>query len=479
MRIIPGTPKEFANETPTTHHLGKFLVSNPEVLPHVTTLFESDTTAFSSLLARRNMLNTKIGVDPSTSRYRVVGNRKVTWKVKGYPERKVRIIGLGGVGFKCDAYPTQPGKYQTVIEVYADSNWISPREIVELADNQTQVYNFDSKVPEEVEAGVWLYRFKVVTNDPTEFVNPTLLGIGMEMSVLHTAYEEASETAYEKYTFDESAYAHMTIQRLKWSITGSADEYKANAVWMEHNGAKVWATNAQIEMLKRASLYRERQILFGKSTVTADDKIILKTVEGFEVMNGDGLLNQGDGAWRQPYNELTIKTLENILENIQLYGGQWGMEVAIACGRQFYSKFSNLMRSVAGIDPKVVEGTGSKKGIDLDYEYFKFGGVKLIPTMIPWMDSPMRASLIGIDGTRNNSHNAIFLAMGEIESGNPTIELLQLGKRGWLEGEVNGINKGGDMANSVDARHHHVLWETGVALKDINGMAELYRPAYL
>ena len=69
--------------------------------------------------------------------------------------------------------------------------------------------------------------------------------------------------------------------------------------------------------------------------------------------------------------------------------------------------------------------------------------------------------------------------MGEIESGNPTIELLQLGQRGWLEGEVNGINKGGDMANSVDARHHHVLWETGVALKDINGMAELYRPAYL
>lgn len=119
-----------------------------------------------------------------------------------------------------DAYPTQPGKYQTVIEVYADSNWISPREVVELADNQTQVYNYDSKVPEEVEAGVWLYRFKVVTNDPTEYVNPTLLGIGMEMFVLHNAYEEASETAYEKYTFDESAYAHMTIQRLKWSITG-------------------------------------------------------------------------------------------------------------------------------------------------------------------------------------------------------------------------------------------------------------------
>ena len=279
MRILPGTPKEFANETPSTLHMGKFLISNPEILPHVTTLFEQDDTAFTSLLARRNMIAGKIGLgDPSTARYKIVGNRKVVWNVKGYPERKVRIIGLGGVGFKCDAYPTQPGKYQTVIDVYADSNWISPREVVELADNQTQIYNYDSKVPEEVEAGVWLYRFKVVTNDPTEYVDMNLLAIGMEMSVLHTAYEEASETAYEKYTFDEKAYAHMTIQRLKWSITGSADEYKANPVWIEHNKQKLWATHAQVEMLRRAARYRERQILFGKSTVTADDKIILRTL---------------------------------------------------------------------------------------------------------------------------------------------------------------------------------------------------------
>jgi len=54
--------------------------------------------------------------------------------------------------------------------------------------------------------------------------------------------------------------------------------------------------------------------------------------------------------------------------------------------------------------------------------------------------------------------------------------LLALGKRNWLEGEVNGINKGGTMANSVDGMHHHVLFETGVALKDLNGIAEMYTP---
>ena len=477
MRLYPGTPKEFANETPTTLHLGKFLVDRPEILPSVTTLFEKDITAFSSLLARRNMIAGKIGLagSPASSRYRIVGNRKVMWNVQGYPERKVRIIGLNNVGFKCDAFPTTPGKNQTVIEVYTDSNWISPRDVIELADNQTQLFNFESKVPEEVEAGVWLYRFKVQTNDPAEYVNPGLLAIGMEMSVLHNQYEEMSETAYEKYTFDEKAYAYMTIQRLKWSVSGSADEYKPNAVWIEHKGAKLWADHAQVEMLKRAALYRERQLLFGKGTVTADDKVLMRTVEGFEVMAGDGLLNQGDGAWRLPYNVLTIKTIESILANISLYSSTWGTEVAVACGRQFYTNFSTLMRTVAGIDPKVVEGTGSSKGINMDYEYFQLGGIKLIPTMIPWLDNPHRASLTGPDGTRNSSHNAIFVSLGDVKTSEPNIELLQLGKRGWLEGEVNGINKGGDMANSVDGRHHHILWETGVANKDINGIAELYR----
>lgn len=478
MRILPGTPKEFANETPFSHHLGKFLVNYPEILPTVTTLFEHNKTAFSSLLARRNMLSGTIlnNKNPKASKYKVVGSRKVQWEVKGYPDRKIRIIGLGGVGFKCDAYPTTPGKYQTVIDLYVDTNWASPRDILELADNRTQLYMFDSKLPEEVEGGVWKLRVKVNTNDNSEYVNPALLAIGMELSVSHTQFEEASETAYEKYTFNEKAETNLTIQRLKWSITGTAEELKANAVWIEHNGQSLWTTKAHLQMLERAAEYRERQIIFGKSTVTADDKILMKTSEGYEVMAGDGILNQGDGAWRLPYNDMSTRVLDSIMENISLYQSSFGTEVAVACGTQFYKNFARIMKNEAGIDPKVVEGTGGTKGINMDYSYYEFGGVKLIPTRIPWMDNPMRASVMLPDGTRNTSHGAIFVSLGDVSVGNPAIELLQLGKRGWLEGEVNGINKGGDMANSVDAKHHHILWETGAALFDINGIAELYKP---
>jgi hypothetical protein len=70
----------------------------------------------------------------------------------------------------------------------------------------------------------------------------------------------------------------------------------------------------------------------------------------------------------------------------------------------------------------------------------------------------------------------IFISLGDIKHDQPQIELLALGDRQMKKGSVNGINKGGDMANSVDASHHHVLSETAIANKDINGIAELYVP---
>ena len=61
--------------------------------------------------------------------------------------------------------------------------------------------------------------------------------------------------------------------------------------------------------MQRAALYRERQMLTGHSTVGADDKVLVKTSEGFDVMAGDGILNQGDGAWRLPYNVLSRRVI--------------------------------------------------------------------------------------------------------------------------------------------------------------------------
>lgn len=474
MRILPGTPKEFANETPTTAHMSQFLISYPEILPHVFTAFDEEISAFSSLLARRNMYTGPLALRPESERngYRIVGNRKVMWNIKGSPERKLTFAA------DCKAADaTKPGQYQTLIYVYLDSNWASPKDVIGLADdNRTLLYFAEDRLPIEVGQNVWEYRAKIVTNDPSDYVNPDLLKGGMEANIMYNQYEEMSETAYEKYTFDEMAYAHLTIQRLKWSISGSAAEYKNNTVWYEHNGLQMWTTKAQTDMLKRAAIYRENQLMFGKSTVAPNDQVIMKTVEGFEVCAGDGVMNQGDGAWRMPYYDLTMNQLDTMMSNMSIYQSTWGTEVAVICGQAFRRQFNNLMRKVAGVDPKTVEIQGQGKGINMDYDFYQYNGIKFIPTVVPWFDSPNRASQVGPDGIRTSSKRAIFCSLGNVRTNEPAIELLALGKRNWLEGEVNGINEGGQMANSVDGKHHHVLFETGAALKDLNGIAELYTP---
>jgi hypothetical protein len=474
MRILPGAPQEFANETPTTAHLSQFLVSNPAFLPQVFTAFDEEISAFSSLLARRNMYTGPLALRPESQRngYKIVGNRKVMWPVKGFSERKIRFVKDAEV-----VNASYPGQYQTIIYVYTDNNWASPKDVLGLADdNRSQIYFAEDRLPEEVEQGVWRYRAKVNTNDPSDYIDPTLLKAGMEANILYNQYEEMSQTAYEKYTFDEMAYAYMTIQRFKWSISGSADQYVPNAVWMEHNKVNMWATKAEMEMMKRAARYRENQLMFGKGTVSADGKIIMKTFEGFDVCGGDGIMNQGDGAWRLPYNELTMKQLDTLMSNMAVYNSSWGTEVAVICGQNFRSTFNSLMRSVAGVDPRIVEIEGQGKGINMDYDFYKYNGIKFIPTVVPWFDSPMVASRVGADGIRTSSKRAIFCSLGNVRTNEPAIELLALGNRSWLEGEINGINKGGDMANSVDGRSHHALFETGVALKDLNGIAEMYCP---
>lgn len=470
MRILPGNAKQYANETTTSQHLGKFLVSNPEWLPNVFTMFDKQFTAFTSLLTRRNMYEGSLALKPNTKGYKVVGNRKVMWNVKGMPERKITFVR--DAEFVGSSYP---GQYQTIIKIFCDSNWLSPKETIGLADDhRTQLYAASDQLPEEVSLNCFAYKMKLVTNNPADYCDPALLKAGMEANILYTMYEEMSQTAQEKYTFDESASTHMTIQRLKWSMSGTAQEMKANAIWMEHNGVSMWATKAQLEALQRAAMYRENQAMFGKSTVAPDGRIIMKTIEGFEVMAGDGVVNQGDGAWRLPYNDLSTRVLDNIMTNVRTYSSSEGTEIALICGNKFNQDFQQLMIGKAGIDPKIVEMSGTGKGINMDYSYYNFGGVKIIPTVVPFFDSPYRASLLDANGIKQSSKRAIFVSLGNVGINEPNIELLALGNRDWLEGEINGINKGGQMSNSIDGMSHHILWETGIACRDIDGIAELY-----
>ena len=483
MKLLKGSPREFANETPTSNHLMRFAISNPEILPYVATLFQGNETAFSSLLANKGLISGDLynNANPKTKVYRTVGNRKVQWRVTGSKLRKGHIVSYDGVTFVDDAnIATAPGKNQAIVTIYLDTNWFSPKDVLEMDDLRTQIHVADDSLPKEVDPGIWAYRVRLVTSKREDYIHPTLLGANMEVGFLYTAFEEMSETAYEKYTFNDMAYSHMTIQRMKWSISGTADQMSTSKVWVEHNGLKLWSEYADLEMLARWAIARENQLIMGKGTVTEKDEIVLKDLENREIIIGDGLIEQGDGSFRMPYNTLNKSVLHNVMKNTQQYANNEGIvEIAAIGGQEALWDFHELMAKdlvASGAGNSIVEGTGSAKGINLDVAYYQYSRVRFTPVWHKFFDNPARPQSLTVNGKRPESGRLIFVSLGNTKFNQPNVELLALGNRQFLRGEVNGINKGGQMANSVDGKHVHVLSETGIAVHDPYGVAELYKP---
>jgi len=446
MRILPGPPQGYANETTTSNHLIRHAVNMPTFLAKVPALHPEETP-FTSLLSKRgNIFGSNDWTKVAEKGYKQVGSKEVRWSIKGSNKRLMNIVRDS----VCEEYPDEPGKNQSVIHMYLDTNWASPRDVCELADNRTLLWNYVDDLPREVEAGVWHYKFKLVTGVREESVDPALLRVGQDMGVAYNMYEELSQTA---------------------------------SIWIEHNGVPMWITHQELEMMKRWAEYREYQLIFGKGTVSETGKTIA-TLENsnIEVTAGDGLLNQGDGIWKMPYQKLTTSVLESMMNNLMVSSSYRHQDTAVAvvCGRSYYNAFIKIMKDVAGHDPKVVVQTkGGGKAIDMDYEYYKWSGVKFFP--IPWkfFDDINRPGRRYTDqlGNRLESHRAIFVSLGDIAPDQPAVELLALGDRQFKKGSVYGINRGGEgMSNSIDGEHTHILSETGIANRDLDGIAEMYIP---
>lgn len=480
MRILPGQPQEFANQTPTSHELVKFAVSEPEILPYIATLWRGEDTPFSSLLADRGLTSKGLFTGMNNKNYRVVGSNQVMYRIQHSDRRKLRMKDNGSGTFVCDAYANEPGKYQSVVSIYLDGNWFSPKDVLELKDNRTLVYIADDILPQEVAGGVWEYKVKLVTDEREAYIDPELLTENSELGFVMTMFEhDLSETAYEKYTFDGWGKAYMTLQRMKYSISGTAAAMKGGTLWTEHNGQKTWLSEAQAQMFKRWAQANEYAMIWGKGTVTADGDVLMKDLKGREIMAGDGILNQGDGALKFPYNKWTKGFLHSIMKNMQIRAGSNGLtELVFIGGQESTWAFNDMLLNEFKQNPVSINvGGGSEKGVNATYKYYEINGVRVIPMHYKWFDSPDRPQWIREDGTNNNSWGGIFVSLGNAQSGEKGVELMTLRDRQFKMGTVSGIDKGGDMmANSVDGSHHHILAQTGILLRNQDGVAEIYRP---
>lgn len=470
MRLLPGQPLDVAGESISSYSLIRAAVNNPDVLPRVWEVFREEETPLSGILAGKGMTSKGLFDGMSTNKYRVVKSNHVMYPIKNTDLRKPLITTAPSKftgSFSCPASPTEPGKNQSVIYLALNSNWVRPNEVIELNDNETKLFAYDDQEPIEAD-GAYIYAFKLVTNDRSDYVDPALLEENNEVGVGMTMYEhDFSETGHEKYTYDGWGHAYMTLQRIKMSYSGTAAAMGEDKSWYAFKNAKGQSVASYLDyadklMWRRIARYHEYQLMFGKGTVTVDGETILKNRKGRDIMGGDGLRYQGEGTYEYPYNGWSMKYLEGLMKDSWIRSGKDGhQELALIGGWECNVGFSRMMAAEGFVTQNNnVVGDGSSKGINMDYDYYEIGGVRIIPKMYRWFDSLDRPNKYLSDGTQKGSWDGYLVPMGMTDEGENGVELVQL--RPPKSGSINGINVGGEMATSVDGTSKHVLVQSGI-----------------
>ena len=475
MKII-GTGTFDANRTTTTNSLYNALLLKPEISTHISNLFEENFSAFSSYLARRGMMKKGLYAGLSEPNFKVIGNRKFMWALKGYPFRK----GVTVADATSTVFPGALGKNGSVFSIFLDTNYFSPYDVLELKDRRTNIQAMND-YPIEIEPNKWEYRCKLVTNVAGAVLDPALVAAGSEVGFLHTAFYEMSETGYEKNTYPEWHTNYMTIQRMQYSISGSANE---SVLWVEHNGQRLWVKTQDMEMMRRWAYSRENQLLYGKATIDANEHIYLKDMKGREIIQGDGIIAQGDSSLKFQYNRLTQRVVENIMRDMQLLSTDDGItELFVMGGQEFVWDFNSLMRDVFKFNPMplFVSREKQEQGVRSNFNSFEGPGVRLVVAWNKAFDAAWRPQATDVFGKSKESRRAIFASMGNTIGGDPMIELLALGKRAFVKKTIDGMaSPGGNnkefASNSMDGYQVQVLSETGICLKNPFGVSELYVP---
>ena len=486
MRLLPGQPLDVAGESISSYSLIRAAVNNPDVLPRVWQVFAEEEAPLSALLAMKGLTSKGLVDGMNTSAYKVVKSNHVMYPIKNSDLRKPLIVdttnltgALANGTYECPAYPTKPGMNQSVVYIALSSNWVRPNEVIELNDNETKLFVYDHEEPREV-GTAFVYATKLVTNEKSDFIDPALLADGNETGVGMTMYEhDFSETGHEKYTYDGWGHAYMTLQRIKMSYSGTAAAMGESADWYAFQNAKGrnvtgYIDYAEKEMWKRIAAYHEYQMVFGRSTVTVDGNTLMKDKRGRDIMAGDGLLYQGEGAYDKPMNKWTKKFLHGLLRDIDIRAGRDGhKEVLLAGGWELTQGFADFMAESGFVTQNNnIVGDGSEKGINMDYSWYQYGDVRIIPKRLRWFDSMARPNKYLSDGTSKGSWDGFVVPMGMTESGDKGLELIQL--RPPKSGSVSGIDKGGEMASSVDGTSKHVLVQSGIISR--HKLYRIFRP---
>ncbi len=481
MRLLPGGLKTVANESITSRMLLDYGVKNPDFIPTIFRIPQLDSPLISLLDIKglkTNGLN--YGSNFLNSNYRTVGSNHIQYKIESTDIRKEHFkAGPDGYTFLDEQTPTTPGIGKHPFWGWLDSNYIGYKDIIQLADGRTQLYVI-SDGGEEESNGSFKYKFLVQDNLDTSYVDPDIMSDGYEVMLAMTQHEQDfSFTGNERYTFGGFGDTYLSLQRIKYSYSGTAKAMdkngKSSVYAVTHGGQTTFLEYAEFEMLKMAARFTEFQILEGKTTVNFDSKkVMIHDDQGREIMGGSGVMYSNYGPVEMPMNNgWNQRFLESFFADIDssiTRGSDGNREIALLMAPRASLSFQQMMTKNRLTLNQNIVGDGKDKGVIDTYKYYEMDGIRVIAQRYDKFSN--RPGIPLVDGSKTNEWDCVGIPIGLTAGGRNAVELVQL--RPTVKGTVAGIDAGGNIANSIDGSSTHMLWQLGV-ISQVQPIL-LYRP---
>lgn len=491
MRRVNTQPMFAAQESISSKLLMETGMSNADYIPIIMSAFKREA-ALTALLSMKGLKTQGINYSTNftdadgnlTGRYRTVASNCVEYRIEkaDIPICHIKANAAGETYIDDLNASTSIGKGKNGFYIFTDSNMAGYKDVIQLADGETQLHIQND--PEPSSNNTWKLYVKVLSGDRDDIVNDALLADGVEFQLMQTLHEQDfSERGNERYNLGTKGRAYLGLQRIKYSYSGTAYAMQNNqkgqvGYWMEHKGRQNFISEADYQMVRYAAQFNENSILEGKTTVSQDlNKVVLQDVNGREMLQGNGIMNSGDGPIKFPITSkgFTSAWFESFMADINQYisPDKNGLrEVALICGSRLKISFNSFLAS-KNISVKVQNikyKDGDQQGIVDTYYFYEFAGIRVILLDTDYFGQ--KAGMILDDGTRTNDWDAFVIPLGQTKAGQDGVTLIQLRKS--VRGTVTGIDKGGNIASSVDGTHEHMLWQNGVI--SMNQMFRIYRP---
>ena len=454
-------------------HLRTFFLTEPEMASQVVTRIYNMNNGYKNALS---YLTGGVG------KAKEMNDIIYRWAVMGDSRKAIaitRAIFNGSSG--------TPGIANTTFQIGVGERWFAEGDIIVPDDSR---YSF--RVMKEIEYdGVdYILTCQMVTNNQTDFIPPSLLAIGKELSKDFNSVENdhsrtSGNTHYATPILLEN---YMSTLRKSYSITGAVHDKVLNVKLMSPDGtemATTWVKYAEWEFWCGWMDEVELMLMFGKSNVKAGGITDMKGASGNPIFLGAGLEAQIAPSNKRYYTTLTEQTIRNFMDDLSYNGTEDGERTYVAlCGRQFMNLFDQAMKNSASkftlVDSKFITGSGQNLGLGGQFmEYTGLNGDKIqLKEYLPYNSTVRNRLLHPQTGKPAESYKATFLNFKSYSKGEPNIQKVYTKGRETVSTYVEGMygpmgpKKNGSSATAVDGYEFHIMTEQGIMLKDPTDAAQ-------